>query len=98
MRKLAAIIFVAAIIPAGLAYRLHAQALDPPASMPLVDAARLDAALSHLRELNAQARPYGDTVQAICQRYQIQPSDLDVRVRVDYATGAITRPQKGSSK
>ena len=70
----------------------RAQSALPPSHMELVDAARLDAALAHLRELEQVARPYAETVNHICERYKIQPASLGKTVNVDYATGAISRP------
>lgn len=97
MRPAKLLIVVAAV---GLAVfsgvrLVRAQLADPPSRMELVDAARLDAAYSHLRELQAQARPYGDTIADVCKRYQISPADLDAgRVRVDFQTGLIARPKE----
>lgn len=64
---------------------------DPPAQMAPVDAARLDAALAHLRELQAQMAPYQRTAEEILQRYKIDPAQLGKSVAVDFATGKIER-------
>lgn len=97
MRTAKLLVFVSAVgvaIFSGIRL-VRAQLADPPSRMELIDAARLDAAYSHLRELQQAARPYGETIADVCKRYQINPADLDSgKVRVDFSTGAIVRPKE----
>jgi len=73
----------------------HARAVadepDPPAQMQPVDAARLDADLAHLRELQAQMAPYQRSAGEILSRYKIDPAQLGKTVAVDFASGKIER-------
>ena len=75
-----------------------AHADDAPVKMEMVDAAQLDAALAHIRELESAARPYNETVIRLCTKYKIQPSELGRTVGVDFASGTIQRAPKAQGK
>lgn len=70
--------------------RAHAEE-SMPAKMEATDAAQLDAALAHIREIFSQAKPYDDRVKEICQKYRISPDELGKTVGVNFATGEIMR-------
>lgn len=74
----------------GGALGVRAQ-LIVPETMSTKDAAQLDAALMHIREIQAAAKPYLDTLSSICAQYKINPGDLGRSVSVDFSTGKITR-------
>ena len=77
----------------------HARAVadepDPPAQMAPVDAARLDADLAHLRELQAQMQPYQRSAGEILSRYKIDPEQFGKTVAVDFQSGKIERKASG---
>lgn len=63
----------------------------PPSKMNRESAARLDRALSHLRELHNEAKFYEDEMLEVCKAHQIEPQDLNRNVVVDFQTGDIIR-------
>lgn len=80
------------------AHKLHAQETDPPAKMAPLDAAKLDAALAHIREIQQAAQPYQQEIAAICSQYHIDPAQLGRSVGVDFKTGEIQRAQPQAQK
>lgn len=85
---------VATVFAVCLSLGAHATVSEPPATMPALDAAHLDAALAHIQliqaKANAEIQPYAREVERICAAAKIEPAELGKTVFVD-GGGAIKR-------
>ena len=69
----------------------------PPSKMEPVDAAKLDAAVAHLQQIQqlaqAQSAPHLAVASEIAERYKFALADLGNTVGVDFRTGEIKRAE-----
>lgn len=105
MKRIAFLALVVVLL-GGLALVKHARASDtaPPSKMDASTAIRLDRDLAHLREaaaiierLQRETRPFNEDAKAILATAKIDEEAFNRgEVRVDFATGEITRPKVAS--
>lgn len=68
---------------------------SPPTRMNETDTARIDAAYAHIavimNKAQTEAAQYGETIKQLCEKYQINPTDIDAgKVQIS-KDGAIKR-------